>query len=678
MAGGLLAAVLCSRDAYAAAVEGLDPDRRAQLTTLHESLVHQRDIWSALQLESYARKRGLELPPALGDAHIFGDPLFAFPMFISRVWEGTNWQVVWSHDRLYFLRLDGCPLIRSRDLGRVPLRMAMSAFAAHICTIDRKEHGPWSVSISHTFDATETLHCEFPSLPDEDWLLDPTLADDGSAVAMLIHRQGADGKEHFRVVVVDAVGAHPIDENLGVLRVGPGAAWLAVWNQKSARSELRLGSKTLPCAKILCGGGTALCSADGRLGLARGDGTLAPMPAPFPLGANPQLVASGGWLAISPDHGEKAQTAFYRWAELGADPAAPPVRVVPGHCFECLRDPGSLWLADDRTFASVDCTRPEGLRIAALGTAPDAINQISDSFDRCLVYANDALVICAPDGTELWRGRCEGCTLLTGDLLLIHTVSAGKPLWALVRLHPDPAQRISRPLALDASAWQITFDRTHDVVMARCGEAWRRFDPLSGKETARSVPGVPLAPYDVASERKGRRITDLARLIPRDLAQTAFAERLLAKDVYRMDDRTYIVTSYHHLLEIDGAGTWADLGLSEGSTRLTGDVRGRLVLAEHTGKSVSVMDRGVDGRMHISAMPDTPPHDLPEGSWQVGRELAFTPPGGQPRRWDDAVGFRPNALRCPPGGKLMAVTEAVVLEFTPASIGLVSTPAVVQ
>ncbi len=672
MAGALLTAVLCSRDASAAAVEGLDLDRRAQLTTLHDSLVHQRDIWSALQLESFARKRGLELPPALGEARIIGDPLFAFPMSISRVWEGTNWQVVWARDRLYFLRPDGCPIARSRGLGRIPLRMAMSAYARHICTVDRQDKGPWIVSVSHTLDGTETLHCEFPSLPGEDWLPEPTLADDGSALAMVINRHDAGGHDHFRLVTVNADGAHTIDEELGVLGIGPGNAWLAVWNQRRERTELRLGGNALPFTKILCGGDTALCSGDGRLGLARGDGTIAPMPAPFPLGQNPQLLACGGWLAICSDHGEPSRTAFYRWAELGADPAAPPVRVVPGHCFECVRDPGALWLADGRTYASVDCMHREGLRFATLGTAPDPVQMITDSLDRCLISMESAQLICAPDGTELWRGRAESCAVLTGDLLMVRTTSAGKARRSLVRLDPDPAQRTSRPLALDDRDWHITYDRTHDAVMARCADDWRRFNPVSGVETARATPGVAMAPYSDLTDQKGRRITDLARLIPRGLSHLPFAERLLAHDVWRLAGNTYIATPYEHLLEIDAAGTWTDLGQSEGSSRLASDARDRLVMTRHTGETLSVLERGGDGRMHLSPLPDAPTKGLPDGSWQIGRDLQFAAPGGQPLSWDDAVGFRPITLRNPSGSGLLAVTESVIIEFTPATVGLVT------
>jgi hypothetical protein len=661
------------------AAEPLPADRQAQLTALHQSFVQQRDLWSALQIESYARARGLALPPMLGDARVLGDPLFAFPQFIADWWEGGSWVVVWAGDRLYFLAGDGCPISPSRSLGSVPMRMAMSRYGRHVAMLTRTDDGQWIVTITHVHDGSEVLHAGFPARPGDLWPADLKLADDGSAAAVSIACHGADGRDSTRQAWIDAHGAHTTDERLGVFGVGARGAWQAVWNAGAARCELRRPGQAAETAdKVICGGGCAVCGSKAGLAIAGPDGGFTPLPAYLTLGPVPQLGAAAGWLAVSSDGAlpGPGRTAFYRWSELAADPLAPPVRVVTGRCSGSLRNPGALWLWNGRSFASVDCGAAESLRIAPLGEAPGAISQVSDLMDRVLVDLPDQLLVCDPDGTELWRGHTDGRTLLCKEMLVVRTLVAGHPRLTLVHLERDPARQRSAPLALpvDDREWTVSYDRINDVVFARCGDDWRQFDPRSGASVAQAGPNRPIPAFDSDRDRPGRRWKDLSRLVPRGTSREPLAEHLSSKDVWRLGGDLVFVTSDQHLLELAADGTWMDLGACPGGTHFTLDEGGGLVVSRHGGAGIARLELGADRRAHVGPLPPGRLHEAPGDAWRLGSDLDFSPPGGRALRWDDALGFRPVRLRAPPGGGLLAVTESAVIEFTPAQAALVGRP----
>ncbi len=660
----LVCLLLAAGAGTSAAAEQLGAERRSALTALHRDLVAARDVWSALQMESFARARGLALPPMLGASRIIGDPLFAFPMSIDRCWEGSDWTVVWASDRLYFLGLDGCPLAPSHLLGRAPMRVGLSRDGRHICTIDHAEHGPWRLAGTRLSDGAATLRAEIPAQDGDFYASEPLLSDDGgSTMFFVLRRAPPDGHDEFRTIVVSPGGVQVIGAALGELGLGPAGAWAAVWSQDLKRSELRTQGRIKPFLKIACGGGAAAGGDEDGVHVVRPDGSLVDLPAPFPLGKNPDLQSVGDWLVIGADVAEGAQVAFYRWSEIAADPRAPPVRVVEGRCSATNRDPHALWLFRGRDYAIVDCSGAT-LRITPLGVAAETIQMINDEFDRCLVRYAGGVLICDPAGAELWRGACNGWYLITRDLLVIRRDRDAQAPHQLVRLARDPRERAELPLPLDKRAWRLLYDHTHDIISAHCDHAWERIDPRSGRVVPHAETDEP--PFESITERAGRRVVAAARLRARGPAPERVEVRLLCADAWQDAGTTTIIGASGHLLTFDANGQWGDHGSFASAMRLGIDSRGRLALAEHGMVYLgSIVPTGA--RLTLVKDATVMMDDLPAGDWQVQRDGTYTPPGGRALRWDETVISHPLTLRAPTRGALLAVTASAILALTPAA-----------
>jgi len=668
---------------------------------LHLDAARRGDLWTAIQLEAYARGDA-KLRPVLGASLIHGDPLFAFPTPIAAWWDRGDEVLVASADHLHRIAPDGRPLAIALPLPPSSAR-ALSPTGSCIGVVGRPsdDSDRFLFTVLGVADGREILQRSLSCLDDERPTGNACVADDGTAIAVCGFRNQGDDKDRIRLWVCDAGGTDrdpmPLVNPRGI---GANAAWLLCENRDN-KPVLVVGGGDAKEPLVLqdgaAGPGIALVLIDATLHLVGRDGARTPVDVPMGLSASARLLALGGWVVVSsgydaetkpsvdvlgkvtPGGEPQAPTmALYRWSDLANDAAAVPAAVIEnGYPLRAEGEPCALWLWRDNQLDLLDLSRDEPA-LRALYTAPATIRSVAPApFATMLTLADERRVAIDSLGHELWSGTGEA--LVFHPHWLVQKAEDQEQPYAIANLDTDAAQRRRFALDLPERSWQFSIARAEGWIVATHRDRWLAFDGVSGARVGDGGEDddqdEPRRPHTEAfwGETPGRfhAAPGSARLVRKRAPEDEAGPALEPIDAWRMQRTLLVLDRRGTLLAFAGRKGFKPIGTCraadrlamEGSTPVVVDDGGR-ALAMLAGATLST-DLPKDLRRNK-------PEDLPEGAWKVDNDDHSFGIKGSRLVWNsDRLGFAPLRLRCPEGPGMLVITHSLVIELDPGAAKVV-------
>lgn len=678
-------------------------DLKTQARTVWMEAAKAGDVWSCLQLESWARTRkpAVRLGSVIGDSTVVGEPLFALPSHVTYVADLGERLVVATYDRAYVIAPDGRPLQPSVKLLPEGGWQALGYGGQVIGTCRRIRPETPAQRVALEFGSTRFSNGEHPLntrlelTPVQSWGDETIVADDGSALATVVNADdGPSGRTVRNVVIVTKDKTRFVDHCRDPVAVGRNGGWLVAQAQgREGGTILVRGDSRQPIAAAAAGPGLVGCVLDGKAVLIRADGSDLPLTGAPAVGDYAGMITVGTWLVMGSGYGAKVVSdgdllgdnvgvtveqpstlAFWRWADLAANPAAKPVATMPGDLSQASDHAAALWVWKGASLDLLDLSGTEPVRSHYLDAA--APIRWASTDQHCLRIEHEKpqrFSLYGPDKTPLWAGECTEVLVKRRDLALSRTRGKDEPdTWRLQWLSADPAKRrtLHLPLPAEADRLQVSVSAP-DMVLARGpGGAWWTFGfdgkaQSSGNDRAEQGPERPSCPemswFSPVGRfyREGPRIYEKRLGLPEEPLQ-----RLSLQDAWRVSGSTMLLDAEGRVL-LSGRrrGEWLDLGVAGGAQRI--GLRGtapalvrdeaRVVATVMPGPKLSNMPEAADGQ------------ELPSsgGPWRLD-DGQFTPPRGRQLAWDgDRVGLRDARLRSPDGSGLFIITASVLIELDP-------------
>ena len=651
---------------------------------LYLKSVQQREVWTSLQLEAWARSRSLALGPLLGPgSEVVGDLRWAYPMDVRMVQDRGATVAVFAGGRLYQHAADSRPLALPIRVGFDPEQLSLTSDARFLAIVRRNElAGAAQAAVEVWFapGAARSLAGSVPMQPGE-WVGEHVLAVDGSAVALRL-----DGAAGARWVVMRTGGAvYPQPDAARIRAFGQrwsiieGAQGLAL-RRDEATTRLR--------AMAPVAGAVAILGEDGSLKLLRADGGVLDVPLPFQPGPGPQMTAVGNWLLVH--SGDGARTVAGR-DELdrpipGGEPLPPTMawwsqpalargQFEPAGRREAPWSPAGMrtaaffaWKDGRAVLVDLDQEREQVIaddvgRIAWVGN--------HDAGQYAQVQAeNSLLLLIDAAGREVLRVQGHDLRAMNWDRVAIGSDGPGGRTWSTAVLHPDPAKRQLLRLGHPPGAWpDIVIDQYDRRVVLASPTAWVELDPLTGaaRQQGAVTPAGDNPPRPQADRlwfgsdgrflRWGTRLMDKSALA---LARSATSV-LRASDAWRVGPTTILTTLDFkafvtpprpgELLRLDAPApdgwdwSWSIADQQQIVLMQSGQFKASLVQGPRLDAAVRPREGSI--------------RDLPTGSWSIRGTEIFGMQGHW--RWDDAAmggGFR--RLRAA-GDRVLIVMDAAVL-----------------
>jgi hypothetical protein len=655
---------------FAAALGAVEGDAKAEARALYGEAVKSLDVWTMLQLEAWSANNGGRLHSALPGVEMIGEPLFATPFTISHLHNLPDRVVVTTRDRVYQWAVDGRPLSLSWPLPFgtwedtvEPLGQALGLLGRRSNDDDTRTFSLAAVSLG---DGSVRSSSEF-SGPSGEHTGAVAVAPDASAVAAELHG------ESTRVIV--AIGKE--QRILGGWRrpraLGRNGAWMIADNGND-RTLITQGGATTRLRDSATGPGSAAVLIKDQASLVKDDGSLAAMEVPMGLGKDAQLVTVGAWLVIASGPGalskpaidvlgnlsgggqpQPPRCAFYRWRDLLADPAAPPVAVEDTSLVVAESEAAAVFRWHGPTIELMDLAGDQPV-MRPFATAPGDISWIEAEFQVVTVsLADGKRWLLDATGKELLQPTPGWLEVHSRDWALARAGADGKEAYQAIHLSVDSTKRNAAPLQIDPGEWRVVLPTLSDQVVAWRDDLWRRLDAFTGKVIAQgdaeSRPSV-----DRSWDPRGR----FYARGPRVLRKTAPSpgRQWNALDVWRTGRVTTILDRDERVWISRKRGEWLDLGQTPGSDRLV-RCNGDLGVSDRDGKVLATITSA--GRLDA---PRPMLGELPPGLWQV-RDLQFVPPRSGNQVWNPATGLFPEYLRCCEDGLLVPLAS-VVLVLDPA------------
>lgn len=681
--------------ACAALALSADADPKAQAKSVWTAAAKVGDVWTCLQLESWGRsgRPAQRLGSVLGDSTVLGDPLFSFPARIEMLADFGDHVVVSSGSRVHVLAPDGRPLQPSVVLPASGHK-AIGYDGKAVGAVEREDAGVRFVAV-RLADGVRTISALAPAGPAQSLGDGRVVADDASAMAIEINTlEAASGRTSVSVVMATAMDRAPraVEIRPGLRGIGRGGAWLI--SGLGQELEVLIGTSRRTASAAAIGPGLAACLSEGKARLVLADGRDASLAGAPALGHDAGLATVGNWLVLASGSGAKSVAqedllgddagvetdqpptlAFWRWADLAADPGARPVSTTTGWLTIASAHAAALWAWQGKQLDLIDLSGSAPRREPYLQAAND-ITWVSSDLHCVRLHHNQELSsLYGPDKRELWSGPCSNISVKRRDLGLIERRDGERYSWSLVTLSPDPAKRKETRLEIpDQEQWIWVSNQAPDLIVALVERHWWRSVGFDGKVIERARDGGPDAvPRPHCAEwgwfspagrfyRDGVRVRLKAEAPPDDVS---LADLDLA-DAWRIGSSTILLNRSGRVL-VSGRkrGEWLDLpaiapadrlGLAGGSlVAAAGDER-RLVAALLPGPKL-------EAREGLGAVLD-----LPAGPWRIESGHIFTPPRGRQLEWDEErFGCRPLRLRSPEGAGMFVITPAVMIELDPAA-----------
>ena len=696
------------------AAAGADSATVAAARTLHAQAVKAGRIWTALQLESWARAQGVALPPVLGrGSMVIGEPRLAFAGRIAQVTDRHELLAVCVDDQAHLLAADGRPLALPAayppraDEAKLPgadpepLAPGVSDDAAWIATGMLQTAMRCDVAVHRAGDPAPAWSTTLLGEPGERLAHPLRVAADGSAVALAtLTSEEASGRLVIQVRGRPAQGVPHLHRPLAI---GPGAAWVAALSSRDGRLRVRLGDGGWRPAEAAVehAGRLAMTTPEGALWLVDPRGATAALAAGMGLGARAQLRSHAGWLAVTSSDDALTQpgrdaldrpvgggdpqprsTALWRWSELLRSASAAPAQIVRGRVAPAHLLPGRFLRAEGGMAALFAPGRDgelvlvaQGPEVEHIGLAPTGrhllIQTAADHGHRWrLLDAEGRLCLDAVADQVDWAG---------GTWLLLRR-NDGRMRLAIV--HPDPGQRRVVELTLPATMDTAAVESAGVVVCWR-DEVWTVLDPATGRELPEERrparrPPLPPEARSPAESIQPEWIGGSAhphRLRPRlAIATGPAATAAPISDAWSDGSAALTVDEDGAVAALARPGaTPAALGMlpRRGAWRFGLHARQLALGQDDAGISAII---GPGPALTIAPMPDARLADLPDPLAVRGDDGQFTWRGGW--HWDAGrAGFTPTRLRGADGQRLVSVTPAAVLVIDPAAMPLVASQA---
>ncbi len=679
---------------------GMSTEIKEAVRDLHLDAARRGDLWTAIQLEAYARGDA-KLRPVLGASQIHGDPLFAFPTPIAAWYDRGDEVLVASANHLHRLAPDGRPLAIALPLPPSSAR-ALSPSGSCLGVVGRPsdDSDRFVFTVIGVGDGRAVLQRSLSCAADERPSGKACVADDGTAIAVCGYRARGDDKEHLRLWVCDANGTDR--KRLPLLNprgIGANASWLLCENRDN-KPVLVVGDaeKPLVLQDGAAGPGIALVLIDAALHLVGRDGTRTPLDVPMGLSASARLLALGGWVVVSsgwdaetkpsvdvlgkvtPGGEPQAPTmALYRWRDLAKDAAAVPAAVIEnGFPLRADGEPFALWLWRDNQLDLIDLSRDEPA-LRALYTAPATIRSVSPApFAAMLTLADDRRVAIDHLGYELWSGSGEA--LVFHPQWLVQKAKDQEKPYTIANLDTDAANRRRFALDLPERSWQFAIARAEGWIVATHRDSWVAFDSASGERVADGDEdeddknGPPRPRTDAFwGETPGRfhAVPGSARLMRKRAAQDDTVLAWEPIDAWRMQRTLLVLERRGTLLAFAGRKGFKTIGNCRAADRLAMDAATPVVVND-AGRALALLAGATLSTDLPKRLRTNKPEDLPEGAWKVDNDdHSFAIKGGRLVWNTDRLGFAPLRLRCPEGPGMLVVTHSLVIELDPGAAKVV-------
>lgn len=690
-------------------------DPKRELRAVWDQAGKGGDLWTVLQAEAAAKRIDLKLGPALGTASaVYGDPLWAFPSDLDRLWDKGEVVLVASAGRVYRLAGDGRPL--SPSVG-FPFGLGSSG-VNHEGTIVgamEKRHGVnTATGVALAIPGGEQRLNGAVALANEDSAWGAVVASDGTAIAMTVEfrPEKVPAPPNPRVAVIRN---RQNDGRPAVLEgfrdpwaVGPDGRWLLAHETGSYRPMLitAAGPQRIVSGDAGLAGWAAVLNEQRQLALVDPTGAQIEPPPAMGISADRSgLDSIGGWLVVASGAGAKAPAlrslldepvqgsrpqpftlALWRWSALVADPNSEPILIEAPALSRANHEAAAVYTWTGAELSLLDLSGPQPTTRLVL-TAPGDIRSADSRYGRIRVRMSDRRwLIADADGRPLWLGTADECDLQDRWWAV---ASEGKPdvrTFRVIRLAADAAERKEVTQALPPGPWHLHLDRLGRTSSAiQHGQSWVTFDPTSGQ--VRKEYRLPDEPYRQYGWRvhlaSGRFYAVDARVFDHRVSDDGKGPGgFFPIDAWRAGPAMIALCRRGNVVLSGGprslpgqkSGAWLHLGVNEAAQQFAQRGRGEPCLRDNDGRVCGVFAAGPVLIQPARADERTEP--VPPGPWRLNGDQ-FTPPR-QSGIWNwnrAAAGFDARRLRSPDSGGLLVVTPSLVLDLDESAARAVAQPA---
>ncbi len=638
------------------------------LRQIQSRCLQANDVWSALQISAYAKSKGLDVrpPPSWAGVEILGDPIFACPHTIEKLYDTGREVIVVTGAGVHRFAPEGYPLAPSIRFGFMANNSAISPDGGFVAALDpdeTKDNRPqtWRIRVVATATGTAVdFSGGFPLARGRAGNV--AVADDGSAVAVGF----SDGPRDDGVVVVTAQGSRTMADLNRVEAVGPGGSWVVTEPGEQGKRTLVLRDRRTAVGVPACSHGfLAAVATTGELLVIGRNGDLVNTGWPANIGAESKVHSVGRWLAIAiagnaPSSGvagwQPKSTLVFSWEDIAIGSLGAAERTYRGldSGIRLPNRPASLGRWSDRDVSRIDLDG-EVPTESPIATFDQAVNWVAwNRRGANVAFENDAITLIDDAGAVVGAS--------SGDVLVLDRGYAVRqaPPARLLRLSVDPLARSSVPLEMPPGHVIWSVDPHHDGLYASNAREWMRFG-----DDGRIAQRGPLKehPCPWIEWPLGGYFHQHARVFPKSGPRDpSITRRLSARDAW---------TTGKSLIILGLDGRLCVSGRKRGEfTEIAEPVRG-----SGFGRSAGKDDlMTVDDSLNpcsaivtatattVSEPPSSPTEALPPGPWQVDR-WRYAVPNGPSLEWDAAkTGFQPERLRSwKDGPGLVVVTRSLVL-----------------
>jgi hypothetical protein len=670
----------------------LTPAESKELRALYQDAVSAGDIWTGIQIEASSKIKGSAQRGILGASKVYGQPLFAFPTWISTVFDGGSQIGVVTHNHYHLIADDGRPLALSTRLAPNLACAALSFSRDHLATLHGldqpdDEHrafllhsqivpnGDVGIKVRLTFEAEDNITGEI------------CVSDDGGALAFGMHREGQ------RAVVVVRGRNHRVIPGFGEpLAISNGATWLIAREGDSPRKPvLIVGDESTITEAAAAGPGIAAIIHEGKAQIVDAQGKRRALVLPFALGKDPSLNTVGRWLVVGSGFGAQEaevldalgnpvattqrshQVCFFRWSDLGDAKSKTEPEVVDGAMSVDRCESASIYLWNDAQIDVVDLSGEKPER-RALATMPASIDWVDDLRSRTRVNMRDTWAYLDRLGRILWQGKANWSDLADADFAVAHIGNdEDSRTYHLGVLAVDAKDRRTLELNLDPGRWSIEVDNFTKRCFVSRGPRWAEIDTDNGK-IGDFHRRREMEKPDVRQiwDGPGRFRHVFGRLFDKTSGENVpMAQRLHPIDAWMLGGNMIVLGQERSVaITVKKPGEFIGLGHVPQAAQLMASDASPVVAVDGNDVAWAMLVKGP--KLDFAVPVDIKVKPFLGGRWRVDYRSFAAPGTGGNLVWDaDSAGFDPIRLRCPEESNMLVITMSLVIELDPAAVKLV-------
>jgi hypothetical protein len=657
----------------AAPVGAAEPTAAAALAKglkeIHQRLLKANDVWSALQLQSYAKAHGIELhaPPGWSGVEILGDPVFACPDDIITGVDVGPAVVVVTRGGVHRFAPAGYPLTPARRFGFSADFAAVSsdgAYAVAFCPYVRSDPKP-QIWMGRVLNLGTGAAVDFSGIMPEKAMHqgEVAMAEDGTAIA--IGCREINGKTY--VIIGTAAGGRVVPGVTRALGVGPKGAWLIASGEAATSQVLVHGDARADLAAYAIGPGVAaVVTTGGEPFVVSRTGSLAEVGWPKRVGATTTLESVGGWLSVvvgGTPEGPKVEgwmpgsMSVFRWDDLAIGVPGSASRTFHGRGLRLINRTASVcrWHGNEVIRIALEGDEPVESVIA---TCEEPVLLVTPRTRGATVLLESGRTVALDDDGKLLGSA-------SGDFI-IYNRQYGLQLRAdgtrILRLSRDPLARSSATIKLPQAAgnWIWWVDPFHDGLYASDAHDWLRIGDdgaIVARGDLRSDP-VPWSSWPA-----GRFFWRFGRIHAKDgPIDPPLSQRFTARDAWTSGRGMIVLGRDKHLLSTGRKrGEFIELERTiEGNCIARAPGKEDLVICDSTSNSPQATILVAPAVALADGVGETV-DPLPAGPYRID-QLRYAVPSGPGLQWDQAkTGFLPERLRSwKDGPGLVAVTASLV------------------